>query len=445
MKLKADFNHFILIILCGSLAFNAFPQNSGQQEGKLKLRKLAETIDENLKDIAIYVEPLDQGLLRPKILVKKKAIEFLTQEGTIKNRIDFAHEFYTTFSANEKYVAAIQTTKVPKDKGENGVGEFQLFTDDGALLWQESYSVGWDISGPMYRISSNGIVCKTTRSMGTISFHDQQGTKIAEHVLWPDFLRSGLQGEWSQDGRYYAVVSPHLRERIGNELRHADKLALFDATGFKLWEQVLQDKSANSVFLSAQSKWVVVSYQDMLSRNYGALIYSTFNGTPITTITLNQFGLTHTIFTQDDEKLLIKAGSHQNPRLMLYETISGKNIFELNRPQPILDLRLLTKHALIYVLTEESIFPQNIERRPRTANIQESKKDRRPSLERSTPRPRLTNIQLMVLSLNGTILGTTELIGIEASPNMLMVSSASTPKKLIIKADNRMILYELNF
>ncbi|MCI0694332.1 hypothetical protein L0337_20280 [candidate division KSB1 bacterium] len=444
MKPKADSNHFILIFLCGSLAFNAFPQSSSQQIGQLKLQKLSEITGEDLKDVAIYAEPSDQSL-RPQILVKAKTIEFLTPQGNVRNRVDFVHEFHTTFSTNERYMAVIQKMKIPS-KEENGAELFQLFAKDGTLLWQESYSTYWDVHAPIYRISSNSIVCKTAESMGTISFHDQQGAKTAENVLWPDFLRSGLQGEWSQDGRYYAVISPHLRERQGSELRYSDKLTLFDATGTKLWEQILQDKSANAVFISSQSKWAVVSYQDMVSRNWGATIYSVSNGEPITTITLNQFGLTHAIFTRDDEKLLVKAGSYQNPRLVLYESISGKNIFESNIPQPILDLKLLAKDNLIYVLTGERILPQNMERRRRNESIQESKKAQRPTPERSTlGRPRLTNLQLMVLSLNGTILGTAELLRVEAPPNTVMIHSASTSKRFIIKANNMLILYELDF
>jgi len=426
------------------LTLNALPQ-SNVQTGQLKLRQLSEITGEDLRNIALYAEPLDQSL-RPKILVKKKAIEFFTQEGITGNRIDFAHEFHTTFSVNEKYVTVIQKMKIP-NKQENGTEKFQLFAENGTLLWQESYSTYWDVHAPVYSISSNGNVCKTTESMGMISFHDQQGVKTAEHVLWPSFVRSDLQSEWSQDGRYYAAISPHRRERLGSELRYADKLTLFNAAGAKLWEQILQDKSASAVFISAQSKWAAVSHQDMVSRNCGVTIYSTSTGETITTITLNQFGPTHVIFTQDDENFLIKTGSHQNPRLVVYETVSSKEVFGINMSQPILDLRILTKENLIYILTGKSILPQNAEKRPGSENIQKPKTAQRPTLERSTAgRPKLTNIRFMVLSLNGKTLGTADLPSIEANPNMtIMIHPASTLKRLIAKANNRLILYELDF
>ncbi len=295
-------------------------------------------------------------------------------------------------------------------------GEFQLLTKTGGLLWKEPYSYSVDGPAPKYLVSVSGIVCKVRADAGTVTFYSQHGGHLGQHVVVPDFSRT-LSGQWSSEGRYFAVTSLDAQERGHYQL------LLFDEDGKQLWRHQLQTKFAHEITFSPLSQWVLIGYNDLVLRKFGASVFSTRDGALISDF--HSVDPNNTIFSEDGEMVLVI--NSQDHLLSLYETASSKKLFESKLSRPIQNVKVFSKNNLIYFLAGEKTMapsPQN------------------PAYQR----PQLTELELTVLDLNGTILGAIELpSSFETSPNALKIHPLSSARKIILAVGDKFFACDLDY
>jgi len=229
---------------------------------------------------------------------------------------------------------------------------FKLYNDEGMLLWQEApYPDPYDTPGRLYRVSSKGVVCKVNRASGTALFYSRQGNLIGEHVIVPGMSRT-MDGVWSPDGDYF-LISAHTG--------YDDIIFLIEDTGKKVWEQRIKQKWAVEVKISPTSKWTFVRYNDFSTRNFGALIISTIDGT--ISQDFNNEDLIRPEFSHDGKLLLVKSRLSENlygQRLILLDLESRNKRFETILRDRILDYKLWADDNLIYVVHRTELLAMDL-------------------------------------------------------------------------------------
>ncbi|MCK6562183.1 hypothetical protein HUU39_25250 [candidate division KSB1 bacterium] len=204
-------------LLWCSLAIELAAQGLSQSVQQLTFRKVDIPIEGEYIDAVFYTDSLTQEL-RPKIVIREESVDFVSREGSLKNRVITPNGRFATIAGSGKYIGFY------KDG-------FQIYRDDGELLWRDApYGDSEDGPGRRYTISSQGIVCNVLKEEGKIIFHDHNGNIAAAHPITGGMSRT-LNGEWSADGQFFLVSATM------TGMYRDNRLFLFDVRGTKLWEK----------------------------------------------------------------------------------------------------------------------------------------------------------------------------------------------------------------
>ncbi|NUM66931.1 hypothetical protein HUU39_16970 [candidate division KSB1 bacterium] len=331
----------ICVLLWCSLAIELAAQGLSQPVQQLTFQKADIPIEGEYIDAVFYADSLSQEL-RPKIIIRKESVDFMTREGLLKHRVVTPNGRFARIATNGRFI------------GFNHSG-FEIYSDSGIFLWQDAE---WeDIEGPgrLYTISSKGIVCNVNNDAGKVVFHDLHGTVTAEHAITDGMSRT-LSGEWSPDGQYFLAYHG----------MRITQLHLFDARGAKLWNRSLEQKYVVEVEFSPQSKWIFLGYHDLSNRTSGNAILTTLNGSIVHDWShvglLPPFvhGWSHAAllspFFSVDERYVLAQGTYQKERpgqqLVLFDIQTGAKQFEILWPKYIIDYSVFSDAGTIYILQD---------------------------------------------------------------------------------------------
>jgi len=321
-------------LLWCSTANDIAAQSLTQTEKQFTLRKADVPIEGEYIDAVFYADPVTQEL-RPKIVIRNESVDFITREGSLRNRVVERVGETAKIAANGEFIGFYHPDR------------FCVYKDTGDLLWQDAppEEGSEDVPERRYRLSSQGIVCNVLRHKGKIIFHDQQGAVMAEHSITNGMSRT-LNGEWSPDGQYF-LASAGMR---------ITQLHLFDARGAKQWDKRLEQKYVVDVEFSPKSKWIFLGYHDFSDRTSGNAILTLLDGS-----------IVHDLIHADllfpsfsvDEKYVFAKGRYLKDRpgqqFVLFDIQAGAKLFEIFLPKYIIDFIIFSEAGTIYVLHDSEI------------------------------------------------------------------------------------------
>ncbi|MCG3157446.1 MAG: hypothetical protein DKINENOH_04080 [bacterium] len=325
-------------LLWCSLAIELAAQGLSQSVQQLTFRKVDIPIEGEYIDAVFYTDSLSQEL-RPKIIIRKESVDFMTREGLLRHRVIAQVGESAKIAAHGRYI------------GFYHEGRFSVYKDSGESLWQDTPPNEGDEDVPerRYRISSQGIVCTVLRDKGKVIFHNQQGTIIAEHGVTNSMSRT-LDGDWSPDGEYFLVSATM------TGMYRDNRLFLFDARGTKLWEIRTDNRWAVDVEFSSKSSWASLTYRDLSARTFGIAIISTRDGSIARE--LSHSNLLYPFISSDERYLLAKdryLKERSGQRLVLFDIQAGAQLFEIFLSKPIVDYVVFPDDQAIFALHQSEI------------------------------------------------------------------------------------------
>ncbi len=397
-------------LLWWSMANDVTAQSLAQTEKQFSLRRAEVPIEGDYLDAVFYADSATQEL-RPKIIIRKEGVDFMTREGSLRNRVVTKNGYFSPRSANGKYIVLF----------ERGL---QLYNDAGELMWQKFLEESdEDGAGQEFMVSSLGILCNLNRDDGTVSFYDQRGAIIANHVVTTDLART-LIGKYSNDGRYFVATAP------GRRIAQNYQLILFDSVGRPIWTRELEKKWILDIVFSTRAGLLAVKYRDFVTRATNAAIFS-FQGELLTTLTDDMIG--DAVFTKDDRWLAVNVLSKSNPqtsKLLLYEVPAGRKVFEVQFSKRIYDLKLDADGIHLYALLGvRTVVPQKL------TESQAGKLSPRRSF--------ITQHALATINLKGELLGMNDLSSFELYEGSLCFCPASASNLVCIQAGEKRFYYSL--
>lgn len=404
-------------LLWCSMATELAAQDSTQTGKQLILRKAEIPIEGEYIDAVFY--PSQSAMeLRPKVIIRKHAVEFLSQSGDIRRRFESTarseNGLYARVSANGEFLAVQEQIIPASERGQIGEAQFALFSSDGVLLWQEAFETNWDDPPPQYFISSTGIVCKLTWFEGAIAFYSPQKQELAKHLILPNASK-GIYCTWSPDGRFFAVTSrdPGVRDT------YQSQVLMFDQYGNKLWASILANMESSNPVFSSQAQWVWLRTRKVLPTGYSwGIIYETISGKEIAT--LGDDGLIDVTFSHDENLMLGHLNREYTSYIALYELPSGRRLFQKKAGVRLRDFKFLSDSNSIYLIVDNT--PRGPRKHPVVRN-----QNAPPMLPGSRP------FKLIVLDSNGDIKGEADLQFLQGIPRGSAIHPASTATVLRIR------------
>lgn len=221
------------------------PEQAKGKEPKLIWQK---EFDEKIIDMAVGHKEIEkvvmkegkevkvkEEILYPKVVVTKKAIKFLDEEGRVKKERPLKTLGYATFSPNKKCVGIYGMFK----EGDNTIEDFSITDNEGKVLWEfkKEYPgyIHMEEGGRVLHISDKGRVVAS--ELEVIEFFDEKGKllkkfSISKTGAFPLYFN----GVFSEDGEYFVGVPG------GDIPKDTSRLFLFDKNGNKLWEKHLEER-----------------------------------------------------------------------------------------------------------------------------------------------------------------------------------------------------------
>ncbi|MDL1875059.1 hypothetical protein FBQ85_07785 [Cytophagia bacterium CHB2] len=361
-------------LLWCSMATDLAAQDLSQTGKQLAFRKANIPIEGEYIDAVFYTDSSAQEL-RPKIIIRKESVDFMTRAGAIRHRVITHSGPTATITCNGQFICFYKEG-------------FCFYKDTGDLLWQDAPEEDEDGPGRLYKISSLGLVCNVLKQNGKIIFHSQQGTVMAVHAITDGMSRT-LDGEWSPDGQYF-LASASITSML-----HDNRIFLFDAQGAKLWEKRLDEKWAVEIEFSPKSKWIFLRYRDFNDRTFGNTLLATQDGAAVHDLIQNDL-LFPTFST--DERYFLARGRHRREgpgqKLVLFDIETGTALFEIFLAKPIIDYVVFPDEVVIYVLHQSEI---------------------------------------VKLDVSGAVIGAYAFEKLEAPLNILRLQDGSTPNQVLIR------------
>ncbi|MCK6558211.1 hypothetical protein L6R21_03350 [bacterium] len=325
-------------LLWCSMATDLAAQELSQTGKQLTFRKAEIPIEGEYIDAVFYTDSLSQEL-RPKIIIRKESVDFMTRAGALQHRVVTRTGRYATIAVNGKFIGFYHPRR------------FVVYKDTGELLWQDAppEEGSEDVPERGYRISSQGNVCILLRRKGSIIFHNQHGAVLAEHAITDGMSRT-LEGEWSSDGQYF-VVSATI-----TGMYRDNRLFLFDARGAKLWEKSMDNRWAVEREFSPQLRWLLLMYWDFDVRKSGIAILAVQDGS--IAHDLSQIDLFNPAISSDGKYFLARGSyvkGQPGQKAALFDIQTGIKRFEIFLPKRILDYVIFSDERVIYVLHDSEI------------------------------------------------------------------------------------------
>ncbi|MCL4707589.1 hypothetical protein KJ068_20735 [bacterium] len=407
----------ICALLWCSMAPGLAAQDSTQTGKQLTVRKMDIPIEGECIDVVFY--PSQSAMeLRPKVIIRKHAVEFLSQSGDIRSRFESTAKsengLYTRVSANGEFLAVQEQIVPAYERGQIGEAQFILFSSDGVLLWQETFETNWDDPPPQYFISSTGIVCKLTWFEGAITFYSPQKMELAKHAILPNASK-GIYCTWSPDGRFFAVTS---RDPVVRDT-YQSQVLMFDQHGNKLWASTLANMESSNPIFSSQAQWIWFRTHKKVPPGYSrGIIYETLSGKKIATV--EDDGLIDVTFSHDENLMLGHLNREYTSYIALYELPSGRRLFQKKAGKRLIDFKFFSDSNLVYLIVDNT--PRG-PRKPPVARNQNAP----PKLPSSRP------FKLIILDSSGGIKGEADLQFLQGIPKGSAVHPASTATVLRIR------------
>lgn len=414
-------HHFAAYASCTllwcSMATELTAQDLSQTGKQFTFRKADIPIDGECIDVVFY--PSQSALeLRPKVIIRKYAVEFLSQSGDIRSRFESTAKsengFYTRVSANGEFLAVQEQIIPAYEREQIGEAQFILFSSDGALLWQETFETNWDDPPPQYFISSTGIVCKLTWFEGAITFYSPQKQELAKHIILPNASK-GIYCTWSPDGRFFAVTS---RDPVVRDT-YQSQVLMFDQHGNKLWASILANTESSTPVFSSQAQWIWFrTHKKTPPGPFRGIIYETLSGKEIAT--LEDDGLIDVTFSHDENLMLGHLNREYTSYIALYELPSGRRLFQKKAGTRLRDFKFLSDSNSIYLIVDNT--PRGPRKPPvvRNQNVP-------PKLPGSRP------FKLIILDSSGDIKGDADLQFLQGISKGSAIHPASTATVLRIR------------
>lgn len=370
-------------LLCCNLVIDAAAQDSTQTGKQLTFRKAEIPIDGEYIDAIFYADSLTQEL-RPKIIIKKESVDFMTREGLLKHRVVTPNGRFATVAKNGAYI------------GFYLKGGYTFYNANGALLWQDAEWEDTEGPGRLYKISSLGIVCNINSDVGRIIFHDLQGAVLADHSITNGMSRT-LIGEWSQDGHRFLASGP-AADSPGHYQLH-----LFESKGTKIWAKKIGRKWSLAITFSPQAQWVCVYYHDWDSGNSQNMIISTQNAE----VLIDSLNFNNPQFTPDEQRLVAISFT----RLVFFDLASGRKFAETDLVKRIRGVHVSTTEKTIYAMHHGEGSPI------------------KPASRKAAPNESLPiDVEMWVLNLDGKVLRQFILHHVTDKPGSMRIHPASTSR-----------------
>jgi len=112
-------------LLWCSMATDLAAQGLSQPVQQLTFRKADIPIEGEYIDAVFYTDSLTQEL-RPKIVIRKESIDFMTRAGALQHRVVTRTGRYATIAVKGKFIGFYHPRR------------FVVYKDTGELLWQDA-------------------------------------------------------------------------------------------------------------------------------------------------------------------------------------------------------------------------------------------------------------------------------------------------------------------
>ncbi|RIK58540.1 hypothetical protein DCC62_29360 [candidate division KSB1 bacterium] len=377
------FLFFVSSLLCCNLAIDVAAQDSMQTGKQLKFRKADIPIEGEYISAVFHIDSLTQEL-RPKIIVRKESVDFMTGEGVLKHCVVTPNGRFATVAKNGAYI------------GFYLKGGYHFYGSCGEFLWQDAEWEDTEGPGRLYKISSLGIVCNINSDVGRIIFHDLQGAVLAEHDITNGMSRT-LIGEWSQDGHRFLASGP-AADSPGDYQLH-----LLEARGTKLWVKKIGRKWPLAITFSPHAQWVCVYYHDWDSGNSQNMIISTQNAE----VLIDSLNFNNPQFTPDEQRLVAISFT----RLVFFDLTSGRKVAETDLVKRIRGFHVSVDEKTIYAMHHGEVSPQEPASRKAASN-------------ESLP----IDVEMWALNLDGKVLSQFMLHHVTDKPGSMRIHPASTSR-----------------
>lgn len=298
---------------------------------KVKIEKVWEMkFDEEVVDVIMPTDEEIQALQkngenpRLKLIVGKKMIKFLDNEGNVIKEKKLAENSKVEVSKNRKNIGII----TPKYEilGHPPVGlEFRLLDEDGnEIAFKEQvllgdYSEDYDILGN----GENVVIKSGHEKIDTVSFYKvQNGNLLLQKTI--NFSEiggvGGFESDYSTDGNYYCISTR------GYKKNNAEAI-LFDNDGNKLWSCDLSE-AFEDIYISRSGSYIVATSRKIAStpQECKRTLYLISNlGKTITQYPIEPVGSYEADFSSNEKFLGITSGMDV---IYFFESETGKLLWE---------------------------------------------------------------------------------------------------------------------
>ncbi len=378
----------ILVILGGNVIFGQGLQPSEKTEYRLSKEM---RYDKPVGRVVFGTARTDrEAVFYPKVVVVRKGlldqeVEFRDVDRSLVARIPVDENGLVHISKHGRFIGIEKLAIPPEiertdpDAYKFAKTHLEVYDDRGEMVWRSAGPIATsEESYGVYISDTDGYAVADRLEYGGIDFYDVEGERrTVEPFGRMGWARRSATGDFSEDGRYFAVVASELPMMRYEELPGKSPnpwLILYEKDGDEVWRRPFGEYIGDKVLVSPSGKYIMVCGHTMAGVSKGAASKGSFLYDDQGRVVMEEPGLFQMACFSSDEKY---AAIGQGNKVILIETKHGKRVFEKEVPHRIVYMDLPGTGQYLALEARRQFTPkvdESVPVRQRRARIMELKR-----------------------------------------------------------------------